>query len=299
MARPLRIGVQLPEAERDVRWPEYLAMARAAEEASLDSLWLGDHLLYRGDGLPERGPWDAWTLLAALAAATQRVQLGPLVACAGFHAPGLLARMAAVVDEVSDGRLVLGLGAGWNETEHRAFGLPFDHRVSRFEESFEIVRRLLAGERVTLHGRFWQAEDAVLLPAPARRPPLMVGSSGERMLAITLPHVDAWNVWYADYSNTPQGFAALNGRITSAALAAGRAPEEVGRSACVLVSLGGGAVRRQTDRDLPAVEGDRRLVSHLRDLAEAGADEAILVLTPITEESIRGLREALATLDGR
>jgi alkanesulfonate monooxygenase SsuD/methylene tetrahydromethanopterin reductase-like flavin-dependent oxidoreductase (luciferase family) len=299
MARPLRIGVQLPEAERDVRWPEYLAMARAAEEAGLDSLWLGDHLLYRGDGLAERGPWDAWTLLAALAAATERVQLGPLVACAGFHAPGLLARMAAVVDEVSDGRLVLGLGAGWNETEYRAFGLPFDHRVSRFEESFEVVRRLLAGERVTLHGRFWQAEDAVLLPPPARRPPLMVGSSGERMLAITLPHVDAWNAWYADYGNTPQGFAALNARITSAALAAGRAPEEIARSACVLVSLGGGAVRRQSDRDLPAVEGDRRLVSHLQGLAEAGADEAILVLAPITEESIRGLGEALATLDGR
>ena len=85
--RPLRIGIQLPEVERDVRWPEYLAMARAAEAAGFDSIWLGDHLLYRGDGRTERGPWEAWTLLAALAAATERVTLGPLVACAAFHPP--------------------------------------------------------------------------------------------------------------------------------------------------------------------------------------------------------------------
>ncbi len=178
MRRPLRVGLQLPEVERDVRWPEYAAMSRAAENAGFDSIWLGDHLLYRGDGREERGPWEAWTLLAALAAVTGRVRLGPLVACASFHPPGLLAKMASTVDEVSGGRLVLGLGAGWNETEYRAFGLPYDRRVSRFEEAFAIVRRLLAGERVTLEGRHWQARDAVLLPRPARRVPLMVGSNG-------------------------------------------------------------------------------------------------------------------------
>jgi alkanesulfonate monooxygenase SsuD/methylene tetrahydromethanopterin reductase-like flavin-dependent oxidoreductase (luciferase family) len=173
----ISVGVQLPEVEREVRWPEYAAMARTAERCGLDSIWLGDHLLYRDDGRPERGPWEAWTLLAALAAVTERVRLGPLVACASFHPPGVLAKMAAAVAEVSGGRFVLGLGAGWNETEYRAFGLPYDNRVSRFEESFEIVRRMLAGERVTLAGRFWQAEDAVLLPRPANPVPLMVGSS--------------------------------------------------------------------------------------------------------------------------
>ena len=116
-------------------------MARAAEEVGFDSIWLGDHLLYRGDGREERGPWEVWTMLAALAAVTERVELGPLVACASFHPPGLIAKMAATIDEISGGRFVLGLGAGWNETEYRAFGLPYDHRVSRFEESFEIVRR--------------------------------------------------------------------------------------------------------------------------------------------------------------
>ncbi len=134
MGRPLRIGIQLPEVEREVRWPEYVAMARAAERAGFDSIWLGDHLLYRADEQPERGPWDTWTLLAGLAAVTERVQLGPLVACLAFHPPGLLARMAASVGEISGGRLVLGVGAGWNEPEFLAFGIPFDHRAARFEE---------------------------------------------------------------------------------------------------------------------------------------------------------------------
>src|SRR5919107_5831083 len=108
----MRIGIQLPEVERDVRWPEYLALARAAEESGFDSIWLGDHLLYRGDGRPERAPWEAWTLLSALAAVTQRVRLGPLVACAGFHPPGLLAKMAATGGEVSGGGSVLRRGGG-------------------------------------------------------------------------------------------------------------------------------------------------------------------------------------------
>src|SRR6266702_1322956 len=161
-------------------------MARAAEAVGFDSIWVGDHLLYRGGGRPDRGPWEAWTLLSALAAATERVTLGPLVACTGFHPPAVIAKMAATIDEISGGRFVLGLGAGWNEVEYNAFGIPYDHRVSRFEESFEIVRGLLAGERVTLDGRFWQAEDVVLLPQSRRRIPLMVGSNGERMLGITL-----------------------------------------------------------------------------------------------------------------
>jgi alkanesulfonate monooxygenase SsuD/methylene tetrahydromethanopterin reductase-like flavin-dependent oxidoreductase (luciferase family) len=296
--RKLQVGVQLPEVERHVRWLEYLAMARAAENVGLDSIWLGDHLLYRGDGRPERGPWEAWTLLSALAAVTSRVRLGPLVACASFHPPGVIAKMAATIDEVSGGRFVLGLGAGWNETEYRAFGLPYDHRVARFEESFEIVRRLVAGERVTLQGRYWQAEDTVLLPPPARRVPLMVGSEGERMLAITLPHVDCWNAWYAWFGNTPAGFFELNERIDAAAERVDRNPREIARSACVLVEFDADAVRRpHSDEDVPAVVPER-LGAHLSALAEAGADEAILVLRPIDEASIRMLGDMLVALDG-
>ena len=293
--RPLRIGIQLPEVERDVRWPEYLTMARAADAAGFDSIWLGDHLLYRDRGGEERGPWEAWTLLAALAAATERVALGPLVACAAFHPPGLIAKMAATVDEVSGGRFVLGLGAGWNEDEFRAFGLPYDHRVSRFEESFAIVRGMLAGERVTLAGRYWQAEDAVLLPPPARAVPLMVGSNGPRVLRATLPHVDAWNTWWDGYGNTPEGFAALNARITDAARDAGREPADITRSACVLVVLDRAAGERSATPESPPLEGSpERIAAGLRELAEAGADEAILVVSPITERSIRALAEVVA-----
>jgi probable F420-dependent oxidoreductase len=276
----MRVGIQLPEVERDVRWPEYRALARAAEEVGFESIWLGDHLLYRS---PERAPWEAWTLLSALAAVTERVRLGPLVACAGFHPPGLIAKMAATVDEVSGGRFVLGLGAGWNEDEFRAFGIPYDHRVGRFEEAFAIVRGLLAGERVTLHGRFWSAEDAVLLPPPGRRVPLMIGSNGPRMLRIALPHADAWNTWYEDYGNSPEGFAALVERIG--------VPKTVRRSACVLVGLGGG----ERAATVPAVERGR-LAAHLRELADAGADEALLVVDPIEERSIRELGEVVHQL---
>lgn len=289
----MRVGVQLPEAERVVRWPEYLDMARAAEEVGFESIWLGDHLLYRGDGREERGPLEVWTLLAALAAVTSRVRLGPLVACASFHPPGLIAKMAATVDDVSGGRLVLGLGAGWNETEYRAFGLPYDHRVSRFEESFEIVRRMLAGERVTLPGRFWQAEDLVLMPPPERQIPLMIGSNGERMLAISLPHVDWWNTWYASYGNTADGFGELNARISAAAEQAGRDPAEIARSTAVLVELDPEAVKRpHSDTESPPVSLDG-LPAHLAALAEAGADEAILILRPIDEASVRAVGGAL------
>jgi probable F420-dependent oxidoreductase len=296
--RPLRVGLQLPEVERHVPWAEYVALARAAERAGFDSIWLGDHLLYREDDRPERGPPEVWTALAGLAAVTRRVRLGPLVACAGFHPPAVLAKMAAGVDAISGGRLVLGLGSGWNEGEFRAFGIPFDHRVSRFEEAFAIIRGLLAGERVTLAGRWWQVEDAVLLPAPARRPPLMIGSGGSRTLGFTLPHVEAWNTWYVDYGNTAAGFETLNARITAAARDAGRAPEAVERSACVLVVLDRAAAERPLLPDVPPVEADAEGIAQaLRDLADAGADEAILVVSPITLASVERLAETLMVLD--
>ena len=294
--RPLRVGVQLPEVEREVRWPEYVAMARAAEEVGFDSVWVGDHYLYRDEQGNERGPWEAWTTLAALAQATERVELGPLVACAGFHRPAVLAKLVASVDEISGGRLRFGIGAGWNRTEFDALGVPYDRRVSRFEEVFDVVRRLLAGEHVTTHGRFVQVDGAVLLPAPARRIPLMIGSNSDRMLAATLPHVDAWNTWFDGYGNTARGFEALNRRISEACADAGRDPAGVRRSACVLVRLDPGATERPNA--VPALEGSVNGVAKaLRDFADAGADEVVLVLNPITEASIRTLGAVLARLD--
>src|SRR4051812_17743872 len=293
----MRVGIQLPEVERDVRWPEYAAMARAAEEVGFESIWLGDHLLYRGDGGDERGPWDAWTMLAALAAETSRVRLGPLVACASFHPPGLIARMAAAIDEISGGRLVLGLGAGWNRAEYDAFGLPFDHRVSRFEEAFAIIRPLIDGERVSLDGRFWSADDAVLLPPPARRMELMIGSNGPRMLSIALPHAQWWNTWFEDFGNRPEGFAELNARISEAAEAAGRAPGDILRSGCLLIGLEGRSERRYGENPVTPITGSPDAIAAvLRELADAGADEAILVVDPLTERSVRALGEVVAQI---
>jgi alkanesulfonate monooxygenase SsuD/methylene tetrahydromethanopterin reductase-like flavin-dependent oxidoreductase (luciferase family) len=284
----VRVGVQLPEVEREVRWPELAAMARTAEECGFDSIWVGDHLLYRGNNRPERGPWDCWTTLAGLAVVTERVELGPLVACTAFHPPGILARQAAAVDELSGGRLVAAFGSGWNQEEFRAFGLPFDRHVSRFEEAFTIIRRLLAGERVTFAGAFHSVDDALLLPPPARRPKLMIGANAPRMLSIALPHVDAWNTWFTHYGNTAEGFAQHNAMVSAAAERAGRDPAGLERSACVLVEVDGAGER---PRDVEAVPVTA-LAGHLSALAAAGADEAILVLDPITQESIRAVAHA-------
>ncbi|HJX08549.1 MAG TPA: LLM class flavin-dependent oxidoreductase [Actinomycetota bacterium] len=296
MAR-LRVGIQLPEVEREVRWPEYVAMARAAEAVGFDSIWIGDHYLYRGDGRPERGPWEAWTMLAALAAVTERVRLGPLVACLAFHEPAVLAKMAASIDEISGGRLVLGVGAGWNEAEFRAFGIPYDHRVARFEESYEIVRRLLDGERVTFHGTYAHVDDAVLLPRPERRPTLMIGSSGKRMLAIASPTADAWNTWFDEYGNTLDGYALLRDRIDDACVAAGREPGDVERSVCVLVAVDGGAGARAIPPGMHAIDGSpSALGDHLRGLSDLGVGEVILVADPIDERAVRALGEAVGSV---
>jgi alkanesulfonate monooxygenase SsuD/methylene tetrahydromethanopterin reductase-like flavin-dependent oxidoreductase (luciferase family) len=292
----VHLGVQLPEVERHVSWPEYVAMARAAEEVGFDSIWLGDHLLYRGDGREERGPWDAWSMLAALSAATSRVRLGPLVACTAFSSPGLLARKAAAVQEISDGRLVLGLGAGWNRTEFDAFGLPFDKRAARFIEAFGVIRRLMTGERVTFHGDFLDVQDAVILPRPATAPMLMVGSTGERVLRATLPYVDAWNCWHSWYGNTPDGFATLNNRVTALIAGTGRDPATVWRSATVSVALDEGSSGRP-HADVPPIRGSiSELAERLDGFAAAGVDEAILVLSPIDEASIRALADLVSRL---
>lgn len=298
VVRKLRIGVQLPGSERRVPWSEYLAMARTAEEVGFDSIRVGDHLLYRDEGRPDRGPLELWTLLGALAAATSRIRLGSHVACVAFHSPALIAKMAATVDAISDGRFVLGVGAGWNEVEFRAFGMPFTERVGRFEESFDIVRRLLAGERVTSTGRFWSVDEAVLVPPPAHRVPLMIGANGDRMLSIGLPHTDWWSSWFTDYGNSVAGYTKTHARVSTAAERAGRRPEQVARSVAVLVQVDAElAARVGPNEDQPRILAE--LPEFLHALAEAGADEAVLVMqTTMTESAIRALGEVLGALDG-
>jgi alkanesulfonate monooxygenase SsuD/methylene tetrahydromethanopterin reductase-like flavin-dependent oxidoreductase (luciferase family) len=304
--RELQIGVQLPEVERDVRWPELLAIARTAEACGFDSLWVGDHMLYRGGGREERGPWDVWTVLAALAASTVRVRLGPLVASTAFHPPGLVARMAATIDEVSGGRFVLGLGTGWNETEFRAFGIPFDHRIDRFEEAFTIIRGLLQDGAIDFEGTYYQARDCELLPRGPRAggPPLMIGSNGERMLRITAPAVDAWNSWYSDTRNSPSGIAPLRDRVDAACRAAGRDPSKIERTVAVHVRMPGGTGRTMgstdPEHDVRPLQGDSgSMAEELREYAREGIGHVQLVIDPIDRGAIERFAPVLRELDGR
>ena len=301
--RPIRVGLQLPEVEREVRWPEYLAMAKAAEDTGFDTIWLGDHLLYRYPDGDVRGPWEVWTTLAAIAASTSRIKLGPFVASTAFHAPGMLAKLAATVDEVSQGRLILGLGAGWNDVEFAAFGFPFDHRIDRFEEAFTIIRTLLREGSVDFDGRWYQVRNLELLPRGPRTagPPLMIGSIGPRMLRSTMAYADSWNCWFMDIDNRPVGVPKVRAIVDEACRDVGRDPAEVERTVAVLVHLPGGTGRLAGDASqalIPPVQGDPvEIAETLRGFAREGIGHVQLVLDPITLESIRALAPVLAELD--
>jgi alkanesulfonate monooxygenase SsuD/methylene tetrahydromethanopterin reductase-like flavin-dependent oxidoreductase (luciferase family) len=178
----MKVGVMLPVGDMDApsapptTWEDVRTVAETAEGCGLDSVWIADHLLAQMEDGTVQGMHEAWTLLSAVAAVTSHVELGPLVLCASFRDPGVVAKMAVTLDEVSGGRLVLGLGAGWHDPEYAAFGLPRDHRVSRFAEALELVVRLLRGERVTFEGRYYRLDDAALLPPPSRSIPVLVAA---------------------------------------------------------------------------------------------------------------------------
>jgi alkanesulfonate monooxygenase SsuD/methylene tetrahydromethanopterin reductase-like flavin-dependent oxidoreductase (luciferase family) len=243
--------------------------------------------------------------MAAIASVTSRVEFGPLVACTNFHNPALLARQATMIDEISGGRLILGLGAGWNETEFRAYGFPYDHRIDRFEEAFTIIRALLREGAVDFDGRWYQVRDCELLPRGPRPagPPLMIGSNGPRMLSITLPFVDSWNSWFADTGNRPDGVPALRERVDAACRDLGRNPADVERTVAVLVELPGGSGRIQggysKEAPEPMTGSPAEMAEVLRGYAREGIGHVQLVLDPITVESIRALEPVLAELDRR
>jgi alkanesulfonate monooxygenase SsuD/methylene tetrahydromethanopterin reductase-like flavin-dependent oxidoreductase (luciferase family) len=198
----MKVGLMLPLGHNDalgrpLTWPELREMAVAAEDGGLDSVWGADHLIFREDG-QSFGIHECWTLLTAVASVTQRVEIGPLVLAMPFRNPALVAKMAATFDEVSNGRLILGVGCGWHEPEFDAFGFLFDHRVGRFEESLQILVPLLRTGHVAFEGR-WHRADAELIPRGPRPagPPILIAGKQPRMMKLVARFADQWNAaWY-------------------------------------------------------------------------------------------------------
>lgn len=202
----MKIGVLINHTNDPVTgdipsYSEIREMAQAIEDSGFDSAWLVDHLLFRFGDEGTAGIWECWTLLSALAEVTNKVELGTLVLCNPFRNPALLAKMAHTLDEVSQGRLILGIGAGWHQPEFDAFGFPFDHRVGRFEEALQIMKPLLQGKTADLDGKYYHVQKCEIVP-PGPRPegiPLLVASFRPRMLRLTARYADQWNTaWLGD-----------------------------------------------------------------------------------------------------
>ena len=269
-------------------WPRIRELAELAEAEGLDSLWVADHFFHRPPDGETQGLHEAWTLLSAVAAVTSRVEVAPLVLCGAFRNPGLLANMAATLDVVSNGRLVLGVGAGWHDPEFEAFGYPTDHKVSRFEEWIEIVVRLLRGEHVTFDGRYFETRDAVVVPAPKRRIPILIAGNRPRMMRLVARHADAWNTaWFGmPDDRLRERLRDLDGALDSE----GRDRGDLERSVGLLVR----------DPDQPGDEDEdwfsgsvEELVELLKAHEQLGLAHAVVILEPRTPQSLRRLAEAV------
>lgn len=304
--RPLKIGLVLPNGEgmldgRTARWDDFRAYARLAEDAGFDALWTLDHLLVRSAAAPPVGFRDCWTLLSALAGVTSRIRLGTLVTCTGYRNPVVLANMAATLDEVSGGRLVLGLGAGNDEDEHRTLGVPFDHRIGRFAEALAIVAPLLRDGRVDFAGEWYAARDAELRvrgPRPGG-PPLLIGSFGQgpRMLSLVAEYADFWNAGLAFGRSHPDQIPPLRAAIDAACLARSRAPATLARTVAVRVALGSEAVPVLFPGEEPLRGSPDDVAEALRAFAQEGIDEVQVWLAPNSLAAIEAFAPVLALLD--
>ncbi|MBA3518938.1 MAG: LLM class flavin-dependent oxidoreductase [Rhizobiales bacterium] len=302
--RPLKIGLIVPVFEggfagATARWPDLVEVARLAEDAGLASLWLPDHLLFREDHGGASGMWEGWSLLSALAAVTHRIELGTFVTCAGFRNPALLAKMADTVEEISGGRLILGLGAGWHEPEYRAFGFPFDHRTDRFAEALAIIGGLLRDGQVDFVGEYYQARECELRPRGPRPhgPPIMIGASDAkpRMLELTVRHGDGWNAWLDSTGNSIESLVPLLARVDAACNTAGRDPATLERSAAVFVEVGPHEPSAMTQP--PLTGSTEEIAAGLRAYADAGISHLQVVLEPATPAGIEAFAPALEQLE--
>jgi probable F420-dependent oxidoreductase len=268
------------------------AVAQQAETDGFDSLWLADHLFYRTPGEPTRGIWECWTMLAALAEATARVEIGTLVLCNSFRNPAILAKMAATADEVSHGRLILGIGAGWNEPEYEAFGMPFDHRVDRFAEALQILTPLLKHGQVDFAGQYYQARNCEIAPRGPRPagPPLLVGGEGPRMLTLTAQYADLWNT---GYMGQPETMAEPLARIDAACRAVGRDPATLGITALIGLWFPDLQEKQPSFLDKPLTGTVQELATAMHGYAKLGVQHIMFQCEPYVPEALQRLTEAL------
>jgi alkanesulfonate monooxygenase SsuD/methylene tetrahydromethanopterin reductase-like flavin-dependent oxidoreductase (luciferase family) len=300
----MRIGVTLPldEVDGPGTIPSYAvnrAVAQAAEAAGFDSIWGYDHLFFRDKNDGDSGIHEVWTVLSALAEATQRVRLGILVMCTGFRNPALLAKMAATLDHVSGGRLILGLGCGWHDPEFEAFGYPTDHKVGRFEEALAVIHGLIREGRVDLDGRWVQARDAVLAPPARRDLPILIAAKRPRMLELTARYADIWNdAWFGI---PDERWAGVCRDLAAACRAVGRDPTSIERTVGVNVRITGLMGAGGPTTSGPGLEGGARVIAEgISAYAAEGTSELIAALDPCTPEAVEVFREAveLARADG-
>ena len=292
MPKRFRLGLQVNTTQRTFRWSETRELALAAETRGLASLWTEDHLFYRSKAGQIIGPWDPYTTLGALAAVTSRVRIGALVTPLTLHHPLQLARMAVSLDEVSGGRFVLGVGAGWASDEHAAVGARIDLRIGRFEEAFGALLQLFDTGHAAVSGQHLDFEGW-LLPHPMvrRRPELIVGSLAPRLLRAALPEVDGWN--WDGFHNDVQDFKADWAKVRALAEDVGRDPETISRSAHLVVRTDGAEGLPIDPISFPIIQGGvNEIADALAAFAEAGVDEFMLILDPARPSAIEILARA-------
>lgn len=284
MTRSVRIGIC---TDQNMPWPKTVERWRLFEDLGFDSAWTCDHLIQ--PSRPDGPYFEAWTLLAALAAVTSTIRVGVLVTSNTFRHPSLLAKEAITVDHVSNGRLELGIGAGWYEPEHRMFGIEFPETkvlVSRFGEAVEVVDKLLRNETASYAGQYFQLRSAPSRPAPIQkpRPPLTLGAFGPRMLKIAAVHADTWNA-FGDVDEIRE----RNELLDQYCAEVGRLPNSLGRS------LYGWAKNAETDpwQSLDAFEDviGRYMEAGMNEfILDQPGDSRIGVLEKVAAQVIPGLR---------
>lgn len=306
--RPFKIGLFFNQFERPwsgetIGWDEIRAMATTAEDVGFDSVWLPDHLLFRFPNVHPQGAWDVWSLMPAVAAVTKRVEIAPLVACSSFRNPALIAKMADTIDEISGGRFILGLGAGWHKPEYDAFGFPYDHRVSRFEEALAIIHSLLRTGQVDFDGTYYSARDCELRPRGPRPegPPILIGSSSPRMMNLMATYADFWN---KDRMNDVDQLLEVEARVDAACVEAGRDPATLGRVVGIQVDLLNDRREAFTPRQwvmapFPLSGSPEALAEHIRDFARAKVDHLIVSIDPVTPAAVEAFAPVLELLDDR